>query len=392
MTQLHITLDMEELTAQILRSDLNSLAKSYTVMVLNAYMEAERDEFVKAQQNKQCEERVDYRNGYYDRDYMLSIGKVKLSVPRTRSGEFSTTLFEKYQRMDQAMILAMMETVINGVSTRKVNKVVEALCGENVSKSFVSSVMKRLDPEIKAFRERPLNLKNFRYVYVDAMYIKVRENHRIVSKGVYIAQGINDDDNREVLGFMVSGEESESSWRQFFQDLRARGLGTPKIIISDAHEGLKKAIKTEFIGASWQRCTVHLMKNIIDVMPKDSKRERHALKIIFRATDPVSARKYKADFEELVGDNPKYEKALLRLDNGFDDAMQYLVAPEIHHKHLRTTNSLERVNQEIRRRERVIRIFPDSESAVRLVGSVLIDEHEKMMASRSRFLSDTSEK
>jgi len=177
---------------------------------------------------------------------MLPVGRIKLRVPRTRSGEFSTEVFEKYQRMDQALILTMIESVINGVSTRKVKKLVNALCGEEVSKSFVSNIMKRLDPEIKQFRERPLNLKNYRYVYVDAMYIDVRENHRIVSKAVYIAQGVNDDDYREIIGFMVSGQESEVSWTKFFKDLRARGLGTPEIVISDAHEGLKKAIKGEF--------------------------------------------------------------------------------------------------------------------------------------------------
>lgn len=392
MTQLNINLNMEDLTAQLQESNLNALTKSYTIAILNAYMEAERDQHVQAERSEQNETRQDYRNGYYERDYMLSVGRIKLRVPRTRSGEFSTEVFEKYKRMDQSLILTIMESVINGVSTRKVKKLVNALCGEEVSKSFVSNIMKRLDPEIKEFRERPLNLSTYRYVYVDAMYIKVRENHRVVSKGVYIAQGVNDDDYREIIGFMVSGEESEVSWAQFFGDLRARGLGQPEIIISDAHSGLKKAIKKKFLGSSWQRCTVHFLKNIIDVMPKNSSDERNALKLIFKATNPVNAQKYKADFEALVSGNLKFDKAVLKLDEGFDDAMQYLVVPELHQKHIRTTNSLERVNEEVRRRENVIRIFPNVESAVRLVGAVLMDEHENMLARRSRFLSEPPKK
>lgn len=392
MTQLNINLNMEDLTAQIQDCNLNALTKSYTIALLNAYMEAERDKHVQAERSEQNDTRQDYRNGYYEREYMLPMGRIKLRVPRTRSGEFSTEVFEKYQRMDQALILTLIESVINGVSTRKVKKLVNALCGEDVSKSFVSNVMKRLDPEIEQFRGRPLHLKNYRYVYVDAMHIKVRENHSIVSKAVYIAQGVNDDDYREIIGFMVSGAESEDSWTQFFQDLRARGLGQPKIIISDAHSGLKKAIKQEFLGSAWQRCTVHFIKNIIDVMPKDSSAERHALKLVFKATNPMNAKKYKADFEALVSDNPKFDTAVLKLDEGFDDAMQYLVVPELHQKHIRTTNSLERVNEEVRRREHVIRIFPNVASAVRLIGAVLMDEHENMLARRSRFLSEPPKK
>lgn len=252
--------------------------------------------------------------------------------------------------------------------------------------------MKRIDPEVNMFRERPLHLKNFRYVYVDAMYIDVRENHRIVSKAVYIAQGVNDDDYREIIGFMVSGNESEDSWTEFFKHLRARGLGQPEIIISDAHSGLKKAIKHEFIGTSWQRCTVHFIKNIIDVMPKHSDDERTALKLIFKAMNPMNAQKYKADFEALVEGNPKFDNALNKLDEGFDDAMQYLLVPELHQKHIRTTNSLERVNQEVRRREQVIRIFPNMNSAYRLIGAVLMDEHENMLTRRNQFLSEPPKK
>lgn len=188
MTQLNFSLDMDKLTEEILGSNLNSVTKGLAVVVFNAYMESERDEFVQANNRERSEDRQDMRNGYYTRDYKLPIGNITLRVPRTRSGEFSTELFERYQRMDQSLVLTMMEAIISGVSTRKVTKIVEALCGETVSKSFVTDIMKRLDPEIKTFRTRPLNEKKYDYLYVDAMYIKVRENGRVVSKAVYIAQ------------------------------------------------------------------------------------------------------------------------------------------------------------------------------------------------------------
>src|SRR5699024_7877533 len=193
-------------------------------------------------------------------------------------------------------------------------------------------------------------------------------------------------------GLMVPGQESQVSWTKFFKDLRSRGLGTPEIVISDAHEGLKKAIQGEFVGPSWQRCAVHFLKNIIDVMRKDASAERHALALIFKATNTLNAKKCKVDIEDVVSGNPKIAKAVLKLDAGFDDAMQYLVVPELHQKHIRTTNSLERVNEEVRRRENVIRIFPNMESAVRLIGAVLMDEHENMLGKRNRFLSQPPKK
>ncbi|WP_275431563.1 IS256 family transposase [Salinicoccus roseus] len=389
MTQLKFNLDMDELTEQILSSNLNAATKGLAVAIFNAYMEAERDAHVQAKTRERSEERQDMRNGYYERDYTLPVGRLRLRVPRTRSGAFSTGLFEKYQRMDQSLVLSLVESVVSGVSTRKVTKIVEALCGESVSKSFISDIMKRLDPEIEAFRTRPLHLKQYRYLYVDAMYIKVRENHRVVSKAVYIAQGINEGNFREVLGFMVSEEESEQAWTAFFQDLRHRGLTLPKLIISDAHAGLKAAIRKEFVGSAWQRCTFHFTTNITHAMPrKDSTEQRRLLKRIFNAETPQHAKSCKAEFEAFVADDPKYEKALDILDAGFEDDIQFMMEPQAHHVSLKTSNSLERINREIRRREKVIGIFPNIDSALRLIGSILLDCHEIMTATNRKFLKD----
>lgn len=389
MTQLNFNLDMDKLTEDILASDLNTATKGLVVSVFNAYMEAERDAHVQAKSRERSSERQDMRNGYYQRDYTMPFGKITLKVPRTRSGEFSTELFEKYQRMDQSLVLTLVESVISGVSTRKVTKIVETLCGDNVSKSFVSNVMKRLDPEVHAFQSRPLHLKQYQYVYVDAMYIKVRENHQVVSKAVYIAQGVTSEHFREILGFMVSGEESEASWSEFFQDLRSRGLTKPKLIISDAHSGLKAAIKTKFLNCPWQRCTFHFLQNIVKVMPrKNSKAERTVLKRIFQSPTLAHAKQYKAEFINMTKDNARYTEAIEKLENGIEDALQYLIEPEAYHVSLRTTNSLERINRELRRRERVIGIFPNIDSATRLIGSVLIDIHEEFQSTNRKFLSD----
>ncbi|MFO8070091.1 MAG: IS256 family transposase [Alkalibacterium sp.] len=389
MTQFNLNINFEELTEGILKSDMNSKLKSLAVLVMNAYMETERDEYINAKKYERSLSREDYRNGYYSRHYTVSVGSLELNVPRTRSGEFSTELFERYQRMDQVLVLSMIEAVINGVSTRKVTKIVEKLCGEKVSKSFVSSIMKRIDPEIDAFNNRSLTPHTYRYVYVDALYIKVRENHRIVSKAVYIAIGINEKNRKEIIGFKVADAESTESWTAFFQDMRARGLKTPKMIISDAHEGLKSSIKKEFVGSAWQRCTVHFLRNILEVFPKkDTAEARRLLKNIFRSSTFQEAKECKEAFETFVEDDPKYEKALEKLDNGFMDSIQYLNEPEAYHVSLRTTNTLERLNREVRRREKVISIFPNVASAVRLIGAVLLDVHEKWLDSHAPFLRE----
>ncbi|MDN6244834.1 MAG: IS256 family transposase [Tetragenococcus koreensis] len=387
MTQLNFNINFEELTEAIMQSDMNMMMKSLAVTVFNAYMEVERDEFIQAKNYERNDHRLDYRNGYYERDFTLAVGKLRLKIPRTRSGEFSTKIFEQYQRKDQAFVLSLMEAVVQGVSTQKVTHIVEQLCGESVSKSFVSNTMKRLDPEIQAFKNRSLTYSSFRYVYVDAMYIKVREDHRVVSKGVYIAQGVNQKNRREILGFQVSEEESTTSWKRFFQDLRERGLTQPRLIISDAHAGLKKAIQEIFTGTAWQRCTVHFLRNMIDQMPKKNNQEaRYHLKKIFRANTLQEAKEARQKFEDHVQDDTRYKTVLALLDQGFYDGLQYLSEPEDYHVSLRTTNSLERLNREVRRREKVVSIFPNVDSAERLIGAVLMDIHQAWQKAPRAFL------
>lgn len=383
MTQLQFNLNMEVLKDSVMNSNMETVVKSAIVLVLNEFMEKERDDFLQASPYERSDERRDYRNGYYERDLTMSIGKIKLQVPRTRNGEFSPSVFEKYARCDQALVLSMLEMVINGVSTRKVTHIVEQLCGENISKSFVSSLTQKLDPIVNDWAKRPLNIIYYPFVFVDAMYIKVHEHHRVVSKAVYIATALTDNNKREILGLTVDHTESYDSWSQFFKQLKSRGLQSPKLVISDAHQGLQKAIQREFIGTTWQRCNVHFKRNIIEKLPKkDSVEIRTMIKRVFEAVTIEDIRLFKDELMSKFATNSKYEKALQILDEGFEDTIQYMNHPVSIHPHIRSTNSLERLNQEVRRREKVIRIFPNTQSAFRLVGAVLMQYQETVYSKK----------
>ena len=386
MTQLQFNLDLDSLKEAVINSNIDTVVRSAIVLVLNEYMEREKDDYLQADSYERSTDRLDYRNGYYEREFTMSIGKIKLKVPRTRNGDFSPSVFEKYARCDQALVISMVEMVINGVSTRKVTHIVEQLCGETVSKSFVSSLTQKLDPIINDWAKRPLNGSYFPYIFVDAMYIKVREHHRVVSKAVYIATALSEKNNREILGLMVDHVESYESWSRFFQQLKSRGLQSPKLVISDAHKGLQKAILREFIGTSWQRCNVHFKRNIIQHLPKkDSKEIRTMIKRVFEAVKIEDMRNFKEELMSQYSENTKYEKALAIFDEGFEDTIQYMDHPEEIRPHIRSTNCLERLNQEVRRREKVIRIFPNTQSAFRLVGAVLFHYQQTNYSKRKVF-------
>src|SRR5699024_2908518 len=264
--------------------------------------------------HERSEDRQDYRNGCYERDLTLNAGKVTLKVPRTRSGAFSKEIFEKYKRCDKSFLVSKLEMAINRVSTRNVSKVVEQLCGEKVSISMVSELTKKLYPIIKELAQRPLNQQYYNYIYVDAMYIKVREYHKVVSKAVYIALGVNSEDKREILGFKVANIESKETWSEFFESLKLRGLQPPKLVISEDHEGIKSAIMEKFLNTSWQRCTVHFLRNIIQVMPKKgSKEAREHLKEIFKAPTIEISRLLKQEFFEKYEGDKRYTKAIEKL-------------------------------------------------------------------------------
>jgi len=352
--------------------------------ILNQLIDAESTQKLGAKPSERSEERTDYRNGTRSRSLNLRIGKIELTVPRHRYEPFHSCIFEQYQRNESALITTMLEMVVQGVSTRKIEKVTEQLCGESFSKSTVSKLCKQLDEAVDIFKNRDL-VGAYPFVMLDAIYIKVREDHRICSKALYVALGINEDGYKEIIGFALYDSETESDWKDFLIHLKDRGLSGTDLFISDDHQGLTKAIQETYPDVSWQRCQVHFRKNIMDKVPKKYQVAiGEALKEMFNCENIKSARQKRneilSEYESVC------EDAMETLDSGFEDAMAVMVLPWKYRKILRTTNLLERENEEIRRRERVIRIFPNKESVVRLMGSILIDHHEKWLGG-SRLLS-----
>lgn len=392
MTQVHFTFESEEIQAIINESGANDTAKTLMTIMFNQLMEEQRNQYIQANAYERSEERQSQRNGYYDRSFTTRIGTLELHVPRTRDGKFSPTIFERYQRSEKALIAAMIEMVISGVSTRKVTKTVELLTdGATVSKSFVSNLMKQLDPFVFEWRNRSLEGSEYPFFMCDALYMKVRENHRIVSKGVYIGIGIDSDGRRTILGFDVQDGESEENWDTVFQSFVQRGLFGVKLVISDAHKGLVKAVRKNFLGASWQRCQAHFLRNIFDKLPKKvSSDVKDELKSIFKASELELTRERKEHFLEKYGCDSKLSAACDILENGFEDAIQILSFPENIRRRIRTTNVLERLNEEIRRRERVIRIFPNINSITRIIGTLLMEKDTEWLASPRKYLEFNS--
>jgi transposase-like protein len=383
MAQLNITLDTELLHGLFTKDSRDDAFSKLMEAILNQVLVAQSAEQLGAQPYERCEERTAYRNGFRERDLTTRIGGITLRVPRHRNGEFSTTMFQRYQRSEQALMLAMIEMVINGASTRKIENITEELCGQSFSKSTVSKLCENLDPIVEEFRQRPLE-NHYPFVIVDAMYIKVRENNRVRSKGLLIATAVNENGNREVIGFQISDTESETSWGDFFNELKQRGLSDVDLIVSDNHKGLVKAVKKHFQGSTWQRCQTHFSRNILDKTPKTQQTElKHQLNRIYNAASIEEARcllkETLADFES------KAPKAMVLLEEGFDDVMSVMGLPEKYRKRLRTTNSIERLNEEIRRRDRVIRIYPNEQSVIRLLGALLMEQDEKWSSGRKYF-------
>lgn len=380
MAQVNITVDSELLKGLFTADGKDEAFAALVSTILNQVLSAQASEQVGAQPYERSDERRAYRNGYRERELQTRVGTLLLAVPRLRNGEFSTELFQRYQRSEQALVLAMMEMVVNGVSTRKVTSITEELCGSSFSKSTVSALCLALDPAVQAFRERALE-KRYPFVMVDAIYTKVRENGRIRSKGLMIAIGINEQGYREVLGFCCADSETEAGWTAFFRSLKDRGLTQVDMVVSDSHKGLVQAVRQCFQGATWQRCQTHFSRNMLDVCPKKLQPEmKAALKSLYEADDRDTAVLLRDSMiSRFQQDAPK---AVNLLEESFEDVMAVLNLPFSLRRRLRTTNGIERLNEEIRRRERVIRIFPNEESLYRLLGALLMETHDAWQSGK----------
>lgn len=378
MADYKITLD--EKVLQGLFGKDGSLARLVSD-VLNPILKAQVAEHLQAQPYERTDIRTGQRNGVRSRKLVTRVGAVELDVPQVRGTRFYPVLFERYQRSEQAFMAVLMEMVINGVSTRKVQRITQELCGHEFSKSTVSDVVKELDPLVDAWRNRPLNDEAFPFVLVDATMIKVRKDGRVRQQSLLTATGIAASGTREILGFAIDDSESSRSWGDFFAGLKQRGLHGVDLVVSDQHAGLVQAVRTHFQGASWQRCQTHLMRNIMDVCPEAEKSlVRERIRVIFNAVDEQSARNLANQFVDEF--HQKVPKVTQKLEEALDDAIAVLALPPKYHRQLRTTNTVERLNSEIHRRERVFRVFPNMASAVRLIGAILMELDEEYQERR----------
>jgi putative transposase len=381
MARYEITLDSEPLSGLLTEDQgLQGLVET----VLNQVLEAQVTEQIGARPYERSEGRKAYRNGLRTRTLTTRVGPLVLHVPQVRDGSFSTTLFARYQRSEQALVLALMEMVLNGVSTRKVATITEELCGTRFSRSTVSQLCTALDARVQAWNERSLDAQAYPFVIVDALVVKVRRDNAVRATSALIVSGVNAEGRRELLGLSLGDSESEGTWTDMFAWLKRRGLHGVEVLVSDDHAGLVKAAQRAFQGVIWQRCQVHLQRNVLGRTPRHLRAQMAAgLRRIFQAEDLAAAHTAFAVLARAL--SGKADRALTILEEGLEDALAVLVLPEPYRVRLRTTNGMERLNEAIRRRERVIRIFPNEASALRLIGALLAEHHEVWSTGKRYF-------
>ena len=388
MAQLNITLNQDEIL-QLLLVDREEAFRKLLQRTLNDILKVESQEQLQAAPYERSDSRLDSRNGLRDRELKTRIGRITLAVPRHRNVPFKTLIFDNYSRSEAALVTAMAEMVVNGVSTRKVSRVIESLCGTSVSKSSVSEIYKNLDKEVESFRNRPLEGR-YPFLTVDATYFKVRENNRVISKALMIAYGTNEQGHREILGFAAYRNESKDTWQDFLKSLKKRGLKGVIMITSDAHEGIIHAISEAFPTVPWQRCQFHFSRNIADKTPKKYQTGiRAELQEMFACNTLKEARNKKNQIIQEYQDVA--ETAMSCLDEGFESAMTAMILPRGMQRFFRTSNAVERLNKELKRRSQVIGIFPNEESLIRLMGSVLIEQNSLSQSGKVIFKKESYE-
>lgn len=359
-------------------------------LVLQELIELEAAQTIGAGRYERTDERTTHRNGTRSRLLSTKAGDVELRIPKLRSGSFFPSLLEPRRRIDRALYAVVMEAYVHGVSTRKVDDLVAALgIDTGISKSEVSRICGELDAVVATFRERRLDHTRFPYVFLDATYVKAHDGPSVVSKAIVIATGVTERGDREVLGLAVGDSEDGAFWTAFLRSLRARGLAGVRLVISDAHEGLKAAIAAVLLGSAWQRCRVHFLRNVLARIPKGSAEMVLALiRTIWSQPDPAAVRD---QLDEVAAKlEPRFPAVAAMLLGAKEDVTAFAGFPFSHWRKIWSTNPLERVNKEIKRRTDVVGIFPNEAAIMRLAGAVLIETHDEWAIAERRYLAEGS--
>lgn len=372
--------------AETLVSGDPHLLKGLLREALQEVLEGEMTEFLGAEPGERTTQRQGYRSGYYSRSLVTRIGKLELRVPRDRNGEFSTALFERYQRSEKALVSALAEMYVQGVSTRKVKAITEELCGHSFSASTISQINKSLDASLARFAHRRLE-EDYPYLILDARYEKVREDGVVQSQAILVAIGINSEGKRQILAVELANRESRSSWKDFLLRLKERGLSGVEFVVSDDHAGLKRAVGEVLAEAAWQRCYVHFLRNALDYLPRKADDDcLQELRWLYDRRDHQEAQR---DLAAWIGKwSGRYPKLVDWVEQNIGETLTFYRLPRQHHKHLKSTNMLERLNEEIKRRTRVVRIFPNAASCLRLIRALCVETHEAWLED-SRYLNMT---
>ncbi len=379
-----VTVDGNETLRNVLADGHTDELRSLLFEMLLRVMESEVSEVCGASKGQHAKERVNTRNGYRERPFETRVGSMLLPIPKVRHGSYMPSFLDPRRRWERAFVNVVCEAYVKGVSTRKVEDLVESMGAKGMSKSEGSRMAKELDEMVRDFREQPL-VGHFPYLWLDALYVKVREKSRVVSKAVLVAYGVDDTGVRRVLGVEVAAGEMEDSWRGFLYGLVNRGLSGVLLVISDAHTGLSKAIRAVFNGVSWQRCWVHFMRNVLTKVRKDAQG------FVAATLRHVAAQPTQEEAREAMGKTidlltEKYPAAAEVVRGAEEDVLTYMAFPRKHWTKLRSTNPLERLNKEIRRRTDVVGIFPHDASTLRLIGALLMEQSDEWQVCR-RYLS-----
>ena len=371
-------------------ADAADRIKQAAETIYQALIDAELTAVIGAAPHERTDARTNQRNGMRPRTISTTAGDLELRIPKLRTGSFFPALLERRRRVDQCLFAVIMEAYLHGTSTRKVDDLVKALGADSgISKSEVSRICADLDTEVSAFRDRPLAGQSFPYVFLDATYCKARVNHRVVSQAVVIATGVAADGRREVLGFEVGDSEDGAFWTAFLRSLKSRGLAGVQLVISDAHAGLRGAIEAILIGASWQRCRVHFLRNVLAQVPKGSaEMVAAAIRTIFAQPDAEHVREQLDTIAGMLG--RQFPKVETMLRDAGPDIIAFADFPVPHWKKIWSTNPLERLNKEIKRRTDVVGVFPNPAALLRLAGSVLVEAHDEWQVADKRYLSETT--